>query len=327
MGLVMKYLPDITISKFNPDDLNDSLKPQLMEIEERCFHPDIQEDWEGKQALIKSSKSCFFAYDKGKIIGESYTVAEYEPEDDSDDSKHMIEIMKRCKEENGIYGYSIGVLPEYEGKDIAKRLKIKTLMDSKRQGYKKCFLHAKQGASSHLQKFFEGQLITERHNWFDTGNTHYLYKITFPCLFLIDNFEPYIQETGYDCGLASIESLLNYNGIKIDRKLLVESSGINNGDGIRIDGMVKALKTSGKEPIQISDTEELFKNILQKKPCIIQVLSPGCYEGHYLTVVGHGKSSFYVQDVCEGKFGRLSMDELEKVWWTNPDPYKWGITL
>ena len=167
----------MNILKFNPDDLYDGLKKELMNIEKKCFHPDIQEDWKGKQKLIRASASCFFAYDKNKIIGEAYTETEYEIHDDSDDNLHMASVMEVCHKEHGVYFYSLAVVPKYEGLGIAKSLWLQIIADTKNQGYKMIFSHAKEGSSSHLCEVFGGKFITQRRNWFGTGNTHNLYEI------------------------------------------------------------------------------------------------------------------------------------------------------
>jgi GNAT superfamily N-acetyltransferase len=315
----MKYLPNISIKKC--EAINERIKDELMEVEELFIGTELE--WEDKKDMLENSASCFFAYDNGRIIGEVYAVDENEEdveEGNEKDAEHLSSVMERCKNEKAVYMYSLGVLPEYEGKDIGKRLMMNLLIDLKEKGYKKVFGHLKEGGSSHLAHFFEGNLLETREDWFQTGKTYFLYEIDLT-KFLLINFQPYIQETNYDCGVACLEAIYNHANKSIKAVIAVK------GDGMKLPDMVMAISNSGETPDIIKNIAQLYTNLSKGKPCIITVLMPGYYEGHYLIVIGHGKNIIYVQDVSEGRIGRMSVEELERAWWTNLNPFKWGITI
>ena len=107
-----------------------------MKLEKTAFHPDIQEDWESKSELIKNSASCFLAWDVNRVIGEAYAVKDLSDEDgDSSDEKHLQEIDRKMKKENGVYLCSLAVLPGYEGRGIARQLMEEVFDDLREQGF------------------------------------------------------------------------------------------------------------------------------------------------------------------------------------------------
>jgi ribosomal protein S18 acetylase RimI-like enzyme len=292
----------------------------LMQLEDECFIVELQMEWEDKEWLLERTASCFLAYDKTKIIGEIYAVSEYEEEDiKTDDDQHFFEIIDRCVQEKGAYIYSIGVLPDYEGKDIAKRLLWTTLKDLKDKGFKKSFAHAKKGASEHLFRFFGADVLGYRENWYDTGLPYAIIEIDLDELTLI-NFQPYIQENNYDCGLACIEAILDYKEVKYDRKKIIEASGLDPGEGTSPNGMIKGLKAGGVSPIIVNNIGGL------RAPTIMLVMEPAYYEGHYLVLVGFGKNLVFVQDVDNGRIGRMSLEGLGRMWWNDTVKTSWGVT-
>jgi N-acetylglutamate synthase-like GNAT family acetyltransferase len=81
------------------------------------------------------------------------------------------------RKENGVYFMSFAVLPEYQGKGIGRQLVSDMLYTCKEEGFKAVYSHANEGASAHLFESFGGEFIEKREDWFDTGNSHYLYRI------------------------------------------------------------------------------------------------------------------------------------------------------
>jgi hypothetical protein len=43
--------------------------------------------------------------------------------------------------------------------------------------------------------------------------------------------------------------------------------------------------------------------------------------------MGHSATDVYVLDVFLGRIGRMSFEELERVWWNNISKDKFGITF
>ena len=173
MAVKIRQYKELTVS---PDIMKD-----LMDIETRCFNPNIQETYESKKELVESADIVLFAYDGERIIGEAYTAQE-EAGDMGDpgnkDTIHLAEVFKDMKCAGGVYFMSLAVLPEYQGKGIARQLLIDMTYCCVRKGFSYIYTHAKEGSSAHLFHSLGGKMLSKRENWFDTGNTHYLFKIS-----------------------------------------------------------------------------------------------------------------------------------------------------
>ena len=170
----------LKIRRFGAHELTDVFEHDLMEIETRCFEPDIQETWESKRKLIERSDIILFAYDENKIIGEAYTAKEAAGdmgEPGHRDTVHLEEVFAKAKKENGVYFMSFAILPEYQGKGIGKQLMADMFSVCKKEGFKVVYSHAHEGASAHMFESFGGEFIEEREDWFDTGVSYYLYRI------------------------------------------------------------------------------------------------------------------------------------------------------
>ena len=156
-------------------------KDDLMKLEEVAFHPDIREDWEDKLELLENAVCVLLCCADKKIVGEAYTIdAEnlFNSEADDDDSNHLNDIARLMEKENAVYLCSLAVLPEYEGQGIATEFMQTLIADAKHKGYTAIYSHAHEGASAHIHEKFGGKELLRRENWFDTGATHILYKIT-----------------------------------------------------------------------------------------------------------------------------------------------------
>jgi ribosomal protein S18 acetylase RimI-like enzyme len=170
----------LEIRRFDPKDLNEDFEHDLMEIETRCFEPSIQEDWESRKDLIEHSNIILFVYDGEKIVGDAYCADEEAGdmgEPDDVDTIHLEEVFAKMKEENGIYVMSFALLPEYQGRGIAKQLVSEMVSISKREGFKVMYSHAHEGASAHLFESVGGKFVEKREDWFGTGFSYYLYRI------------------------------------------------------------------------------------------------------------------------------------------------------
>ena len=331
-----KVYPDLILKKYGVSWDIESLKDGLMEMEEKCFPESIQGDWSEIRGLIESSVSCYFFIDleSVEIIASAYAIS-MEKEEDIDKSDphyaYWLETIKKYEGQKVAYLYSISVLPSHSGKDLAKRLMIELLADCKAKGYDVLLSHAKEGASLHLHDFFGGIHINSVENWYDTGATHTLCSINLHNTVMIPLREPIGQSLGWDCGIASLENLLHHKGIQYNRESLIKQSGVNN-QGTTHDGMSYALGVSSLEPVLFMDDGEpdiqkLHTLLSMGHPVIIHVLSPGTYEGHYLVLMGENEESFYVFEVYDALFGRMSKQELKRVWWNNTTKTSWGIAL
>jgi GNAT superfamily N-acetyltransferase len=152
---------------------------ELMELERKCFYPEVQETWESKKKLLQSAISCFFAYTEGRIVGEAYTIDKnsisisnaYNKDDYN--FNNLIAMMT----DHDAYLCSFGVLPEYNGRGIGRSLISNIIADTIDKGYTIGYTYAHEGVSEHLCNKFHGKIIAEHKNWFGAENTRILYKI------------------------------------------------------------------------------------------------------------------------------------------------------
>ena len=152
---------------------------ELMEIERKCFHPDVQETWESKKKLLQSSVSCFFAYCEDTIIGEAYTVDKESIRisdayhKDQDNFNQLIAMMT----EKDVYLFSFGVLPRYHEQGVGRSLISKIILDTIDKGYTMGYAYADSRISQHLCKKFRGKIVAEHKSWFGAKSTRILYKV------------------------------------------------------------------------------------------------------------------------------------------------------
>ena len=294
-----------------------SVAMTLMSIEHRCFPVELQEDEEDKKSLLDRAVSAFLVMDNhGSIRAECYALDKNDEDVDEEDGRYLNHIFNLCNINHGVYGYSIAVMPEYQGKGYAEWLLMRTLLDCKEKGYKVLYTNARAGGSSHLQEFFGAELVETRHNWFGSGEDFSLYKHDLTALHLIP-FTPFIQSYDYDCGSACVQAMLHYYGINPTYRPLMEKLGTNRIDGTLPDKIVSVIEAYGRYPSKITNAEGLNAAAIVNRPVMIGTLYPGVYEGHWLIVVGSSDNFWYVQDVSTGRFGRMGLEELERTWWNN----------
>ena len=335
-----KVYPELEIVRYDPHDCDLSLyKNDIMDMEAQCFHENIQSDWEDVRSLMEDSISCFLVVDdsvdytdhnrwSGKIVGSAYAIPMEKEEDiDKDDPhrEHWIGIVRKYQEKKVSYLYSISVLPSHSGKDLAKRLMIELLADCKAKGYDVLLSHAKEGASLHLHDFFGGIHINSVGNWYETGHSHTLCEIDLKSLYLMP-MAPFQQKTSFDCGLTCVAMLCNDKPININRDIMIKASGVNH-QGTTHEGMIALVKYLGLNPILSGSISHIVDMLKNNHPVIVHTLSPNVYEGHYLLLHGIGDDCLYSYDVYDGIFGKLSMEEFERVWWSNKYQNKWSITI
>ena len=319
----MEYNSDFQI-KILPQDLTeiDALKFPLINIEQKCFKPELREAWKDKRELLYAS-ICALAYHNGVSVGECYACELSDEDTEGDMGKHYQAMIDKYGKGNFIYGMSLGVLPKYQGYDLAKRMKMAVLVECKRRGYQIYADHAKEGGSKHLQKYFGAEVIDKIDNWYGTGDTYYWCEIGLKNLYIIP-VTPFKQETDYDCGIAALEVLLTYHKMKYDREEFSVAATIS--EGTTHANMLALLLGRGKSSV-FTSVDVLKEKVISGHPCILHVISPNVYEGHYLIVHGISDQFIYTYDVYDGIFGRMSYEELDRAWWNNITKNQWGIAL
>jgi ribosomal protein S18 acetylase RimI-like enzyme len=334
-----KVYPELVIRKYAPitpeEDWLDLkfAETDLVQIERLCFHENIQADWEGMKELMRESVSCYLVddirYGKDRFVGSAYAIPLEKKEDiEKEDPhyEHWMSVIDRYECKRVAYLYNISIHPECQGKDLAKRLMIEILADCKRQGYDVLLSHAKVGGSLHLHEFFGSMAVGRQKNWYETGEEYILCSINLHNTVLVP-LVPFQQDFGYDCGIACMETLLHHTDTPVDREVLIENSGVDN-QGTTHGGIVKALLSSSRFDVRFIDNEsDLMDSLASFNPVILHVLSPGTYEGHYVVAMGRNDDSVYVFEPYDGLFGRMSIAELRRSWWSNKYRNSWGITI
>ncbi|HEX2787569.1 MAG TPA: C39 family peptidase [Ignavibacteria bacterium] len=159
------------------------------------------------------------------------------------------------------------------------------------------------------------------------------------------------QETGYSCGAAVLQSILNYyaKGPIGERKVGCELNMTENGtDPYQIVKVLKKYKLKYKE-FRPMTTEQLKKCIDEKKTVMIMLQAWGWkikninkYErswkhGHWITAIGYDSNNFYFEDPSLNKTrGFIPIDKLDYRWhdWENQSltskritTYNYGIAI
>ena len=158
---------------------------QTMQFE-KCFHPNLRGTLGEKKNLRSAGADFFYLCLDGKPIAETYFI--------------LTDLLAACEggpemEETGLasyigndilYVFSLAVLSEYRGLGYGKILKsyflghivslTLTLDAMGKQGVRKIIGHANQKAMC-LNSMFGAEVICPYHNWYDTGETAYLYEI------------------------------------------------------------------------------------------------------------------------------------------------------
>ena len=160
----------IEIKRFTPDKW-ESLKDQILNIE-NCFPKELGADEvETKKWCCANDAVVFLAFDGDKVIGDIYAGG-LDPKDENwevDEWKEYKNLDKKVA-----YIYSVGVLPEYRNRGIAKELKIKTNDVLREQGYEYVLGHSNEGSMTRISLSLGAKIIMEEKDLCGSGETHYL---------------------------------------------------------------------------------------------------------------------------------------------------------
>ncbi|MGA3021073.1 MAG: GNAT family N-acetyltransferase [Candidatus Micrarchaeales archaeon] len=181
------YLTRTKIMTFHKEDWA-RLGKELMQLEEKCFVPDLQLEEKDKRAVMTSKHTiALIAMFDGKTIGEAYgvpyNVVEKEEQDNEDEEKHSFdELSKHYKDakistSKVFYNHSFAVLPEYQRHGIGTKLKEELIARAKQAGYQFFVNHAKEGTSQNIDLREGAVEIGECRNWYNTGKSHFVCEI------------------------------------------------------------------------------------------------------------------------------------------------------
>jgi predicted deacylase/predicted double-glycine peptidase len=135
------------------------------------------------------------------------------------------------------------------------------------------------------------------------------------------NITPFRQKPGY-CGPASLKMVLDFWGVKITEKKIVEISGCSKTRGIKAEGLVRAARILGfhAKIKDFSDLKDIHKWVNKKKvPVIVDWFA---FEGgHYSVVSGIDKENIYLEDPSLGYRRALKLTTFKRLWFDFPNDY------
>lgn len=145
---------------------------------EEIYPENLQMDLETKQELLDEGALFLYVIDKetGKLIGETYSIPLDNMKDWDVDEHQPEDGLENWYGKNAVYVYSTTILPEYQGKKLGEILKAYFLGMAESQ-FDYVVGHARQGASIHLNKKFGAKVEQPFDNWYQTGETFYLYSL------------------------------------------------------------------------------------------------------------------------------------------------------
>jgi predicted deacylase len=135
------------------------------------------------------------------------------------------------------------------------------------------------------------------------------------------NITPFRQKPGY-CGPASLKMVLDFFGVKITEKKLVDLSGCSSIRGIEAEGLVRAARKLGfqakiKDFSDLKDIHEWVNR--KKKPVIVDWFA---FEGgHYSVVSGIDKENIYLEDPSLGHRRAMKLATFKRLWFDFPNDY------
>jgi ribosomal protein S18 acetylase RimI-like enzyme len=330
------------------DDVIKRCVGDLLRIEEKCFHPNLQETWDDKVDLLENSISYFLAFDgewqTGRVIGEIFAIALKDvPVEEDDLSKEKEgEYWKTLKvsylREPVAYIYSIGVLPDYQGQGIAKRLMVNLLRDLKDDGadYTHVISHCRNGASMTIHGMFGFDVLHRVTNWYDVREDYTCVELKLQT-FQIANVIPIAQRYAYDCGAAAVMMLFKLANMRIDfynyDKICRELAPVL-AFGSRHENILRVLRIYQNNIVRLVESfDELNLALYRHHPVIIHVLHPGDHQGHYVVVFGYRLSKleretlYFIIDPDGGNIACMTGTAIKRLWYNEITCDKWGVYL
>jgi predicted double-glycine peptidase len=135
------------------------------------------------------------------------------------------------------------------------------------------------------------------------------------------NLTPFRQKPGY-CGPASLKMVLDFFGVTITEKKLVEISGCSRTRGVRAEGIVPAARKLGflAKIKDSSDLKDINAWVNRKKiPVIVDWFA--FKGGHYSVVCGMDKENIYLEDPSLGHRRAMKLTTFKRLWFDFPNDY------
>ena len=164
------------IRKFDPNEW-ESLKEGILNIEKQCFDEALEmtED-EVKDSVCSDDAIVFLAFDGETLVGTSYMNSLDDKDADWFDGYWNPKEYAHYGE-GVIYITSTAVLPEYQFRGVAQKIKVAIFEYLKNTDYKYIVGHCHEGAMVHINEKSGGTIVSEHKNWYGGDSTHYLVEI------------------------------------------------------------------------------------------------------------------------------------------------------
>jgi len=118
----------------------------------------------------------------------------------------------------------------------------------------------------------------------------------------------YLQESTYDCGVASLLTIFNNLGLKVSREKIITLLNIETG-GISAYDLIKVSKHYGIDAKGVKGNIKMIKN--ENLPCICHTIKDKSLY-HYIVILEKKKNSVEIMDPASG-IEEVSINYLEEI--------------
>ncbi len=136
---------------------------------------------------------------------------------------------------------------------------------------------------------------------------------------------PKLRQTfEYDCGAKALQSVLTYYGIEVAEELLIKLAKTNKKSGTSIKNMTSVLKKYNMQFDEKNMTIKDLKEYINKKIPVIILLqawnnhtinySNDFHDGHWVVVIGYGRTKLIFEDPYSFERTFLNNKELDERW-------------
>lgn len=127
---------------------------------------------------------------------------------------------------------------------------------------------------------------------------------------------PLIQQlSNYDCGVATVQSVLLYEGKYINYKELEEELKTSKEDGTSPKNINMVLEGHKVKTQETNTTTDIQINLLRNKPTIVCVHYKK--DSHYCSIIGFDQKGFLLHDPNTKKEKKIPYERFIKVWYNN----------
>lgn len=304
---------------FNPETWHQFAR-FFMEVERDCYHENLRETVQDKKALLSRKGCVTLLYEAdGVSVAECYgTPIDNQKRLPKTQRVHDIENYQHFGEGNSFYAYATSVLPSHQGRGIATSLKRAFIAHARVKGFRYLVGHAKEGAMVNINEKFGARIVRSYDDWYNTGNTHYLYELDVREVGVI---KPVKQEKPHFCGPACLKATTEYfGGPVLSQESLAEIAGTTSERGTSPQQILNAARELGYRAawLTMAGFEELRVAIENGGAVIVSWFSTNA--PHWSVVDSLSESKICLLDPEKGEYKIFSDDEFRRIWFSfTPD--------